>query len=92
MKLTPPLTSCYMRFEVFSKVAVKDTVSLNVKRSRNLSLFRRNKTLPGGNKENHKQFKIVGVPADIQTEHLPNKVKVKFSLVHIVKASGGEEV
>ena len=33
-----------------------------------------------------------GVLADIQTEYLPNKVKVKCFLVHAMKTSGGVEV
>jgi hypothetical protein len=38
-----------------------------------------------------KEF-TVGVPVVIQTEHLSNTVKVKFSLVHAMKTSGGTEV
>jgi hypothetical protein len=34
----------------------------------------------------------VGVPADIQTEHLPNKVQIKISLANAMKTSGGVEV
>ena len=34
----------------------------------------------------------LGIPADIQTEHRPNKEKVNFSFVHAMKTSGGVEV